>query len=100
MSESTPANPDMEPMTIAHGRKLFEQSRGIAALLDQLRPLLTLIEEKDPGIADEPIAKIVELLTCISTAQQKQDQFQILDRKLDFIIVHLTAGEQFSGSLE
>jgi hypothetical protein len=101
MNESKKANPDLEPLTVGHGRKLFDQNKTIATLLEQLRPLLVLIEEKDAEPEGDPIAKIVELLTTISMAQQRQDQRQqVLSRKLDFIIVRLNAAEQFSGSTE
>jgi len=101
MNESKKANPDLEPLTVGHGRKLFDQNKTIATLLEQLRPLLVLIEEKNAEPEDDPIAKIVELLTTISMAQQRQDQHQqILGKKLDFVIGHLTAAGQFSGSAE
>jgi hypothetical protein len=101
MSESMKTNPDLAPLTVAHGRKLFDQTKGIAASLDQLQPLLALIEEKGAEPTVDPIVQIVELLTTIVTAQQRQDQHQqILSKKLDFVIARLTASGQFSGSAE
>jgi hypothetical protein len=98
---SKKANPDLAPLTVAHGRKLFEQTKGIATLLDQMQPLLALIEEKGAEPENDPIAKMVELLTTIVTMQQRQDQHQqILGKKLDFVIAHLTTAGQFSGSAE
>ncbi|RTL62431.1 MAG: hypothetical protein EKK42_31750 [Pseudonocardiaceae bacterium] len=94
-------NPDLAPLTIAHGRKLFDQGKAIATLLDQLKPLLVLMEEQEAEPDNDPVLKIVELLTNISTAQQKQSQYQqIMDRKLDFLIAHLTTDEQFNDSTE
>jgi hypothetical protein len=47
------------------------------------------------------VLKIVDLLTSISTGQQEQAQLQrILDRKLDFLIAHLTENGQFVGSAD
>ena len=85
----------------AHGRKLFDQNKGIAASLDQLQPLLALIEEKGEEPEGDPIAQILDLLTTLVTTQQRQDQHQqVLSRKLDFIIARLNAAGQFSGSTE
>jgi hypothetical protein len=95
------ANPDLAPLTVAHGRKLFDQNKVIATSLDQLQPLLALMEEKDAEPTGDPIAKIIELLTNIVTTQQRQDQHQqILGKKLDFVIARLTASAQFSDSDE
>jgi hypothetical protein len=33
---SLKANPDLAPLTAGRGRKLFDQNKGIAVLLDQL----------------------------------------------------------------
>jgi hypothetical protein len=102
MNESSKkANPDRAPLTVAHGRKLFDQNKEIATLLGKMQPLLTLIEEKGEEPEDDPIAKIVELLATIVVAQQRQDQHQqILGKKLDFVIARLTASAQFSDSDE
>jgi len=102
MSESiVKANPDLAALTVGHGRKLFDQNKEIATLLGQLHPLLALIEEKDAEPEGDPIAKIVELLTTIVTTQQRQDQHQqIISKKLDFVIGHLTANGQFNGSAD
>jgi hypothetical protein len=102
MSESSKkANPDLAPLTIGHGRKLFDQNKEIATLLGQMRPLLALIEEKGAEPAVDPIAQIVNLLTTIVTTQLRQDQHQqVLGKKLDFIIARLTAAGQFGGSAE
>jgi hypothetical protein len=63
--------------------------------------LLALIEEKGAEPTIDPIMQIVELLTAIVTTQQRQDQHQqILSKKLDFVIGHLTAAGQFGGSAE
>lgn len=98
-SEKT--NPDLAPLTVGHGRKLFDQRKAIATLVDQLTPLLALTEEREADPEHDPVLAIVELLTNISTAQQRQSQHQqILERKLDFLIAHWTAGEQFNGSAE
>lgn len=94
-------NSDLAPLTIAHGRKLFDQGKAIATLLDQLKPLLVLTEEQEAEPENDPVLKIVDLLTSISTAQQEQAQLQrILDRKLDFLIAHLTESGQFVGSTD
>jgi len=94
-------SPDLAPLTVAHGRKLFDQGKAIATLLDQLKPLLALTEEREAEPEHDPVLKIVDLLTSISTAQQEQAQHQrILDRKLDFLIERLTASEQFGGSTD
>jgi|SRR5665213_3590576 len=101
MTESNKSNPDRAPLTVAHGRKLFDQTKGIAASLDQLQPLLALIEKKGEEPEGDPIAQILDLLTTIVTTQQRQDQHQqVLSRKLDFIIARLNAAGQFSGSTE
>jgi hypothetical protein len=102
MSESSEkSNPDLAALTVGHGRKLFDQNKEIATLLGRMQPLLALIEQKDAEPERDPIAKIVELLTTIVTTQQRQDQHQqILGKKLDFVIGHLTASGQFSGSVE
>jgi|Deesub1362B_J571_1020462.scaffolds.fasta_scaffold47058_1 hypothetical protein len=94
-------NPDLVPLTVAHGRKLFDQGKAIATVLDQLKPLLALTEDQQAEPENDPVLQIVELLTSISTAQQGQAQHQrILDRKLDFLIERLTASEQFGGSTD
>lgn len=102
MNESSKkSNLDLAPLTVGHGRKLFDQNKEITTLLGQLHPLLALIEEKGAEPEGDPIAKIVELLTTISMAQQRQDQHQqVLSRKLDFVIAHLTAAGRHGGSTE
>src|SRR5665213_1883554 len=102
MSESSEkANPDLAVLTVGHGRKLFDQNKEIVTLLGQMQPLLALIEEKGAEPTADPIVQIVELLTTIVTAQQRQDQHQqVLSKKLDFVIARLTASGQFSGSDE
>jgi len=80
---------------------LFDQGKAIATVLDQLKPLLVLTEEQEAEPENDPVLKIVDLLTSISTAQQEQAQHQrMLDRKLDFLIERLTASEQFAGSAD
>jgi len=101
MSESLKTNPDLAPLTVGHGRKLFDQNKEIATLLGQMQPLLGLIEEKGAESEYDPIAQIVDLLTAIVTTQQRQDQHQqILGKNLDFVIARLTSAGQFSGSAE
>ncbi len=95
------SNPDLAPLTVGHGRKLFEQGKAITDQLTQLMPLIQF-STPDPAEANnDPIDQIVALLTSIATAQELQAQRQeLLDQKLDFLIARFAANEPYANSVE
>lgn len=99
MSESAnKTNPNLDPLTVGHGQKLYDQSKAIEASVEQLKPLLGLLDESQESEID-PITQIVELLTMISETQKMQAERQErLDHKLDFIIANLSDAEPSAGS--
>ena len=99
MSESAnKTNPNLAPLTVGHGQKLYDQSKAIAATVEQLKPLLGLLEESQESEPNS-ITQIVELLTMISEMQKMQVEHQErLDHKLDFIIAYLSGDAPSAGS--
>jgi len=98
-SETSTVALDNAPLTIAHGRKLFDQGKTIAATLDRIAPLLEAMDKVSSEETQDPALKIVELLTTIVDAQQLFAQRQeFIDQKLDFLISQLVGAEPFGNS--
>ena len=91
-------DPDLAPMSVGHGRKIYDQSRTITALVEKLHPLLALIEEEEMAPESDPISMIVRGLTEICKEQQAQREEQkSLHRKVDSIAARLGAAGPFTG---
>ena len=72
MDESSKkANPDLAPLTVGHGRKLFDQNKEIATLLGQMQPLLALIEKEGVEPTDNPGSLITNVH--VALGQEAQD---------------------------
>ena len=93
------AAPDERPLTIAHGRRLFEQASAINHKMDALQPFFQLLEAAPSSTEQDPIAVLVQLLEMISDTQARHDE-AIFDmgRKLDAIIEMLAAAGHCSSS--
>jgi len=86
MTQEPKSNPQTLPLTVAHGKKLHDQSIEISQQLLKLMPLLALLEAPDPTDSD-PISLILQYLETL--AQQEELQTNALNRieaKLDAIL--------------
>jgi hypothetical protein len=97
---STQQNPTETtlPLTIEHGRKIFDQGKAIAADIQTLKPLLELLNEAVPPTND-PILRIVELLETMLETQIRQDNdIALANEKLDIILASAAFGWPPNGS--
>ncbi len=79
------------PASVAHARELFEQTEKISAQLEQLMPLLALLQMTELKNDDDPIARIVQLLEEISAQQHSLTAVtQQCDQKLMYLVDLLT----------
>jgi len=77
---------DSAPLTVAHGRKLYDLSKGNAELLQQLLPLLELLDPKEIDPEQDPLAQIISLLEGIAARQAETLAIvRSIDHKLDLI---------------
>ena len=86
MTVEPKSNPQTLPLTVAHGKKLHDQSIEISQKLAKLMPLLALLEVPELTDAD-PISLILRYLETL--AQQEELQTSALSRieaKLDAIL--------------
>ena len=86
-------NPDLRPLTVAHGKKLFAKSTSIAEQVDQLKPLLSLLQPEESGDQD-PVQQITALLENLTAHVTHQTtQIQLLGVKIDALFDVLSASE-------
>lgn len=79
-------NAQTEPLTVAHGRKIFDQSKEIANKLDALEPLLALLDPRDSAETEDPVRQIGVFLESLAVQSQRQtDLLKRLDSKLDYL---------------
>lgn len=90
----TKDNTDLQPMTIGHGRKLFAKSAAIVEQIDQLKPLLTLLQNPQEVSDEDPINQITGLMEKLVTHSRFQsEELQVISSKLDSLLEILSAGE-------
>ena len=82
-----------EPLTIEHGRQLFNQGREISEKLTTLSPLLTLLETPESSEGEDPIALILQFLESSALREEQQTALlQTVNAKLDALLnLHATA---------
>ena len=91
---SPKSNPDQNPMSIAHGRKLFDQSKTISEQVRLLTPLLGLLDQTVPASDQDPIAQILKLLeTLADQGQRHTELLQDVDAKLEFLLRNTNTSE-------
>jgi hypothetical protein len=96
MNSSQP-KPDLarDPMTVAHGRKLFDQSIAISAQLKELTPLLSLLDQATPDVDQDPIVQITRFLETLADHSQRQTALlQEIDGKLQFLLADSSISER------
>lgn len=95
MNALTPkSDPDQNLMSIAHGRKLFDQSKSISEQLSLLTPLLGLLDQTVTDPDQDPIAQIIKLLeTLADQGQRHTELLQDVDAKLEFILRNMNTSE-------
>jgi hypothetical protein len=82
-------------MSIAHGRKIFEQSKAISEQVSQLTPLLGLLEQNEPDRDQDPIAHILGLLETLADQVQRQTELlQEIDAKLECLLGNTNTSER------
>lgn len=92
-SEKT--NPDLGPLTIGHGRRLFDQSKAISAQLKELTPLLGLLEQATPDADQDPILQIMRFLEALADHTQHQAALlQDIDGKLEYLLANSSINER------
>ena len=72
MSDNSKQN--QSPMTLAHGRLIHEETKGISGKIDHLLPLLTLLGQEENSSDGDPVEQIVMLLQQIVKNQSRHDQ--------------------------
>lgn len=88
MNEESKSNPERQPLTVAHGKKLYEQGTQISRQVVQLAPLLALLEPATPT-EDDPISQILHYLETLATIAQHQAlALTEIDAKLNALIVN------------
>ncbi|MDA9530041.1 hypothetical protein ACM42_16740 [Bradyrhizobium sp. CCBAU 25338] len=88
-------NQDQRPLTVAHGRKLFDQSKAIADQLDRLSPLLGLLEPEASNADQDPISRTLKFLEALADHSQRQtDLLQEIDSKLEFLLANSSIGDR------
>lgn len=89
MSKSRITESDLQALTIGHGRKLYSQSEEIKAQLNQLMPLLGLLEAPTGEEGADPILTIVKFLeTLQAQCQQMTEALQKIDAKLTRLLAN------------
>jgi hypothetical protein len=85
-------NPDFQPLTISHGRKLYDKSEEIWQGLSRLTPLLALLERPEPIDGEDPIGNILRLLEALAAISQHQTATLLeIDSKLEALLEKLNA---------
>jgi hypothetical protein len=83
------SNPDLQPLTVHHGRKLYDQSKEISQQLTSLAPLLALLDQSNPAEGHDPIESILSLLEALATmAQHQTATLAEIDAKLDILLAN------------
>ena len=83
---------DRQPMTVGHGKRLWEQAKHMSAQIEELK--LALLEPADPSTARDPIAEIMALLQNLTIQGQHQlAEMQAVSAKLDTVVAALGIGE-------
>ncbi|WP_316168225.1 MULTISPECIES: hypothetical protein [unclassified Bradyrhizobium] len=95
MNPSQPKpDPDRQPLTVGHGKKLYDQSRAISAQVKELVPLLTLLEHATPDTEQDPIAQITRFLEILADHSQRHTELlQGIDEKLNFLLANSSISE-------
>jgi hypothetical protein len=94
---SSQPNPDLDrrPLTVSHGKKLYDQSKAISAQLKELTPLLGLLDEAEQDQDQDPIAHILRLLETLADQGQRQTELlQEIDAKLEFLLGNTNTSER------
>lgn len=88
MSATNPrSNLECEPLTIAHGKRLYEQAQKISEQIGQLTPLLSLLEPPDRPPEQDPIGHILRYLEALVTlAEHQTARIAEIDAKLNVLI--------------
>lgn len=96
MNPSQPKpDPDRQPLTVGHGKKLYDQSRAISAQLKELTPLLTLLEQATPDTDQDPITQITRFLEILADHSQRHAELlQGIDEKLQFLLADSSISER------
>jgi len=92
---SPKSNPDQHPLSIAHGRKLYDQTKTISEQVSKLTPLLGLLDQTEPERDQDPITHILRLLETLADQGQRQaEQLQEIDAKLEFLLGNTNTDER------
>lgn len=82
-------------LTVKHGRLLHEQGKMISSKVDQLQPLLSLLDREPRDPASDPIEAITTLLEQIVQNQLRHDRLlNSLGQKLDVLHAELCANRR------
>ncbi|WP_431017240.1 hypothetical protein [Bradyrhizobium pachyrhizi] len=81
-----------KPMTIGHGKRLYEQAKHMSTQLEELK--LALLEPADSTTSRDPIAEITALLRNLTVQGQHQlAEMQTISAKLNAVLRALGIGE-------
>jgi hypothetical protein len=80
-----------QPMTVGHGKQLYEQARHMNAQIEELKRVL--MEPADPPAGRDPIAEITALLQNLTIqGQHHAAEMQSVGAKLDAVLAALGIG--------
>ena len=83
------SNSELQPLTVGHGRALFEKSKEIEQQVSRLAPLLALLERPEPAEDQDPIIGILKFLESLATLSQHQSTtLAEIDSRLDFLLTN------------
>jgi hypothetical protein len=94
---SSEQKPDLDrPLTIGHGKKLYDQSKAISGQVEALAPLLKLLDQASSSESDQdPIVQIIRLLETLTDHSQRHTALlQAIDGKLNFLLADSNIGER------
>jgi hypothetical protein len=92
MEHSKMQSNDRQPLTVAHGKRLYEQAKHMNAQIEELKRALT--EPADPPMGGDPIAEITALLQNLTIqAQHQLAEMQSVSAKLDAVLGALGIGD-------
>jgi hypothetical protein len=90
---------DEATLTVAHGRKIFDQALKISEDLEELKPLLALL--LPTPTSDDPISQMLNLLEQIAQMQlQHQQSLDMLQSRVSAALERTNRSEPYSGSDE
>jgi len=86
--------PDLRPMTVDQGEKIHAKLIFLSNQIEQLQPLLALLQAPEVAADQDPIAYILQHLQNLAVQGQRQmEELQTINSKLDLLHATFNIGE-------